>query len=225
MNRTVKITIVRAMLAAGPAPIATRRRQVAAFQYASGPRASRSSVMPFSADARARGRHARDAQRVLEIVERIEARLEIVAVERSLDPVDGSRECRRILHGSRKPTLRVMRDRAVHAGDGHEAPERDRADAVLDVPTRGLRDCRRETDVEAPRTQTDRERREEVPRFVHENQQPEAEDGDEDAQTVANLPCARRRASSSASTSSSRSPAGEPSTAASASSHESRDLR
>jgi 1-deoxy-D-xylulose 5-phosphate reductoisomerase len=52
MNRNVKITIVSAMFAAGPAAIATRRRHVAAFQYASGPSASRSSVRPFSAGLR-----------------------------------------------------------------------------------------------------------------------------------------------------------------------------
>ncbi len=55
MKRIVNRTIASRMFAAGPAPIATRRFQVGAFQYASGPRASRSSMIPFSAEARAAG--------------------------------------------------------------------------------------------------------------------------------------------------------------------------
>ena len=55
MNRIDMSTIARTMFAPGPAKIATSRLQVAAFQYASGPSASFSSVRPFSADASASG--------------------------------------------------------------------------------------------------------------------------------------------------------------------------
>ncbi len=49
--------------------MATRRFHVGAFQYASEPSASRSSVIPFSAEAWAAGETVCDAQRILEVVD------------------------------------------------------------------------------------------------------------------------------------------------------------
>ena len=69
----------------------------------------------------------------------------------------------------------------MHARDGHEPAERDRADAVLDAVPLHLDDRRREADVERARAQPDGERREEVPGLVDEDQEREAEDRDGDA--------------------------------------------
>ena len=65
-------------------------------------------------------------------------------------------------------------------------------------PSLGLDERGREAHVELPRAQADRERGEEVPGLVDEDQKSEAEDGDRDAQTGASLPSARRRAAASA---------------------------
>ena len=200
------------MFAAGPAAIATRRRHVAAFQYASGPSPSRSSVSPFSADASAaarpspraappRGRRAR------------RARLQVVAVERSLDAVDGPGE-RRVPPPPRARSDAPRRAGSVGACRGSSRSRRAgsprcRTRSRFASSSRSRAGNRRRTS----RSQADGERGEEVPRLVDEDEQREAEDRDEDAHTGANLRSVRRRASSSASTSSPRSRAGAPSTA------------
>ena len=168
------------MFAPGPAMIATSRFHVGAFQYASGPSASRSSVRPFSADARAR-RELLLAQRMLEVVERREASDELGRLERPLDAVDRAHEARRLLRGVREPAVGVVRDRAVHSGDRHEPAERDRAEAVLDPVALHLEESGREAHIELPRPQADGQRAEEVARLVDEDEEGEAQDGDEDA--------------------------------------------
>ena len=156
-------TIARTMFAPGPATIATRRLHVAAFQYASGPSASLSSVRPFSAERQRVGRDLLLAERLLELVDRRKRLVRVGRAERragcgrTAPASAGASETAR----DRAP-LRVVRDRAVHPGDGHEAAERDRPDPVLDVVPRPLHDRRREADVEAARAQPDRERGEEV---------------------------------------------------------------
>ena len=180
------------------------RSQPSSTRPARARREARSS--PFSAEASAAGETVCRAERLLEVVECVEACLQVVAVERALDAVDGPGERRGLLHRAREATLGVVRDRTVHARDGHEAAERDRADPVLDAVPRRLRDRGREADVEAARPEPDGERREEVPRLVDEDEEREAEDRDEDAHAAgANLRSVTRRACSSASTSSPRS--------------------
>ena len=128
------------MLAAGPATIATRRLQVARLPVrvraervaelgeALLGRGARRGRERRAAAARPRGRRARAS-----------AAVEVVAVERALDAVDGAGERRRLRDRAREAPLGVVRDRAVHPGDGHEAAERDRPDAVLDPVARRLR--------------------------------------------------------------------------------------
>jgi hypothetical protein len=65
----------------------------------------------------------------------------------------------------------VARRRPVHARDLHVAAERDRADPVLDSPTRRLRDRGPEADVELARRHPDGTRRNEVTGFVDHHEQ------------------------------------------------------
>src|SRR5439155_3719769 len=120
--------------------------------------------------------------------------------------------------GERRPEVHVHVGRRgpVHPGDLHVAPERDRADPVFDPLALDLDERRREADVEAARAHADGSGGEEVAGLVDEHEQPEAEDGDEEAHvTTAPAACsASRRASASASTSPSRSLAAAPSAAA-----------
>ena len=224
MKRNVKRTIVSRMFAAGPAPIATSRFQVGAFQYASEPSASRSSVIPFSADERAAGDTVCAASASSKSSTALLCAVEVAPLERPLDPIQRAAERRRVLDRVREPPLRVVRNRPVHAGDGHEAAQRDRPQPVLDPVACSLGDRGREADVEPPGAQADRERREEVAALVDDDEEGQPEDCDQEAQAGANLRSARLRASSSARTSSARSPAGAPSTASSASSTRPRDL-
>ena len=85
---------------------------------------------------------------------------------------------KRVLDRVREPSLGVVRDRPVHPRDGHEAAERDRADAVLDPVSHRLHDGGRKPDVEAARAQPDRERGEEVTCLVDEDEEREPDDGD-----------------------------------------------
>src|SRR5207245_9948956 len=110
------------------------------------------------------------------------------------------------------------RRRPVHSRDLHVAPERDRADAVLDSLSFRLHERRREADVEAPRAHPDRAGGEKVARLVHEHEQGETEDRDPDAHATGSPRSASRRAAASAASRSARSRAGLPSTAASVSS-------
>ena len=92
--------------------------------------------------------------------------------------------------------VEVAGRRPVHPRDLHVAPERDRADAVLDSAALPLRERGREEDVELPRPHLDRERGEEVPGLVDEDQEGEAPDGDCDVHgcgLVNQFPRARRR--------------------------------
>ena len=62
------------------------------------------------------------------------AAVEVVALERALDAVDRAAERRRVLDRPREAPLGVVRDRAVHPRDRHEAAERDRADRRTRCP-------------------------------------------------------------------------------------------
>ena len=121
------------MFAAGPAPMATRRFHVGAFQYASEPSASRSSVIPFSAEARAAGETVCELQRILEVVDGV-LRVDEVVVASSdrLTRSTGPASVGASSTAREKPPLGVVRNRPVHPGNRHEAAERDHADAVLD---------------------------------------------------------------------------------------------
>ena len=106
---------------------------------------------------------------------------EIVPLERALDP-RGLREQAGILLQHRAELhVDVRRRRPVHPGDLHVAAEGDRADSVLDSLSPHLHECRRETEVEAAGIHSDCTRDEKVARFVQEDQEGEAEDGDRDA--------------------------------------------
>ena len=91
VNRMAKATIVSATLAIGPATIATSRFHVGAFQYASLPSASRSSVKPFSALARAPA-DSEALRSAVAIVESDRRLGEVAGVERALDAVDRPRK-------------------------------------------------------------------------------------------------------------------------------------
>ena len=108
------------MFATGPAPIATSRFHVRAFQYASGPSASSSSLTPFSATVRAAGEICLSAKRVREGRDFATGGLQVVSLEGALHAVGGYAEHGRLLHCAAEAPLRVMRDRPVHPGDRHE---------------------------------------------------------------------------------------------------------
>jgi hypothetical protein len=78
--------------------------------------------------------------------------------------------------------IEVAARRLVHAGDLHVAPEGDRPDPVLDPVVHPFEERRREENVEAARPHPDRQRREEVPRLVDEDEEGQPTDGDRDAQ-------------------------------------------
>src|SRR5439155_18587044 len=116
---------------------------------------------------------------------------------------------------SREPPVAVARGRSVHAGDLHEAAERDCTDPVLDAATGGLDDGRRKPDVELPRPHAEGERGHKVAQLVHEDKHAETDNRHEETHAATILRSATRLASSSAATSSSRLDAGAPPTCSS----------
>ena len=107
----------------------------------------------------------------------------------------------------------VARRRAIHPGNLHVSPERDRPDPVLDLAAGPLRDRRSEADVELARRHSDGPRGEEVTRLVdhHEHRQ----SGDRRDQAHAASTSSRARPSASRNSSTSR--ASAPSTCSSTS--------
>ena len=103
---------------------------------------------------------------------------EAVLRERRLDRLGGLGQRGRLLPRGAEMDVEVAGRRPVHPRDLHVAAERDRADAVLDSVALPLRERGREEDVELPRPHLDRERGEEVPGLVDEDQEGEAPDGD-----------------------------------------------
>ena len=162
MNSTAKSTKANTRLTAGPAAIATSRRQVAWRQYASGASAHSSSCqireLPSSRS---------------KLRERRAGRVVVAVLDRHVEPRQLCTQTLTCL--GLQARRQVTRRRAVHPGDLHVAAERDRADPVLDTVADGLDDRRPEAEVELPRRHPHGARREEVPRLVdhHEHRQPE----------------------------------------------------
>src|SRR5437868_4392941 len=80
---------------------------------------------------------------------------------------------------AQEPAAEVAPRRSIHARDLDVAAERDQPNAVLDAAAADTRERRREAQVELPRPHPDRERREEMPRLVDQDQERQAADRDE----------------------------------------------
>ena len=149
MKRKVKSTSASTMFAAGPAAIAATRFQVGARQYAVGPSASSMSSRLLRADAATCG----DSSRLVDAAPadtrtRVAGRVVVAGGERAPEPARCAGERRRLGERPSETRVDVHRRRPVHAGDLHEAAQRDRAEPVLDPVPRRLPDRRREPDVE-----------------------------------------------------------------------------
>ena len=207
------------MLAPGPAAMATTRFHVAARQYASGPSASSMSVEAALGGARGRLRQLQLRDELAHDLERGPGRVVVTVRQRvragaSTGPLREGRSSTRSAEGG----VDVGRRRAVHAGDLHEAAERDRTDAVLDPAARRLGDRRREADVEPARAHAEPERRDEVTQLVDEDEHAEPDDREEDGHAGVEPPAGGApRLGVGGDSRSSRSRAGAPETAPSAS--------
>ena len=103
--------------------------------------------------------------------ERVSRGVVVVGGERVPQPADRAAERRCLLQCAGRAAVHVDRRGPVHPGDLHEAPERNRADAVLDPPARRLPDRGREPDVEPPRAHAQDERHREVAELVDEDEE------------------------------------------------------
>ena len=200
MNSTVKSAIARTMLAPGPAAIATTRFHVAARQYASGPSASPMSSRPRSAARAACSESCSSATNSRSASSASRGGVVVSFRQRAAQAAHRAAQRGMLLERPAEGSVDVGRRRPVHAGDLHEATERDRADAVLDPASRRLGDGGREADVEPPRAHAERQRRDEVAQLVHEDEHAEPDDGEEDGHAGVSLRPAARRASASAAT-------------------------
>ena len=97
------------------------------------------------------------------------------------------------MDGAAEERVDVRRLRPRHARNRHVAPERNRAERVVDVVPPHLRERRPEADREAPRAHADGQGAVEVAELVNDDEQGEAQDRDENAHARVKTPWAKAR--------------------------------